>query len=196
MLVYQRVCYMFFVRKCWLSVVGFPFEQPEATARTTPHLCDQTNTCNREFTNKMQMSSWMQSQATSTIINHHQPTCFFVLLSISINQCPHRFNGFWVSSVFCKAGLFFPERWTHRISTRWSWNPSLSEVEKAPDHQTVCANGRNFGGQPQNFTFLGESDDHFFGIWGFSPRFSPCSVKPICRESWGHFFPLQSTMII
>ena len=106
MLVYQRVCYMFFVRKCWLSVVGFPFKQPEATARTTPHLCDQTNKCNREFTNKMQMSSLMQSQATSTIINHHQPTCFFVLLSTSINQCPHRFNGFWVSSAFCKAGLF------------------------------------------------------------------------------------------
>jgi hypothetical protein len=107
MLVYQRVCYMFFLRKCWLSVVGFPFKQPEATARTTPRLCDQTNKCNREFTNKMQMSSLMQSQATSTIINQHQPTCFFVLLLSSINQCPHRFNGFWVSSAFCKAGLFF-----------------------------------------------------------------------------------------
>ena len=55
----------------------------------------------------MQMSSLMQSQATSTIINQHQPTCFFVLLLSSINQCPHRFNGFWVSSAFCKAGLFF-----------------------------------------------------------------------------------------
>ena len=90
-----------------MSVVGFPFKQPEATARTTPRLCDQTNKCNREFTNKMQMSSLMQSQATSTIINQHQPTCFFVLLLSSINQCPHRFNGFWVSSAFCKAGLFF-----------------------------------------------------------------------------------------